>query len=278
MRFESTSIPLASWLRRHPLLGYFTLAFGIAWIGILIVLTAHGFNLATLQPLDTGVMFVAMLLGPSTSGLMLTALLQGRGGMRQLWSRLIHWRVNATWYAVALLTAPLILLAILWPLSLLVEPAFAPRFQWALIGVGLLAGCFEEIGWTGFATPRLLARQHVGMAGLSLGLIWASWHVLVAFLYSFNTMGSAWILSFAIVYVATLTPYRMLMTWVYVSTQSVLLAVLMHASYTGWLLAVFPAASLTQSLLWQSAFAVVLWVAAAATCNDLRLRPKWQGK
>ena len=48
----------------------------------------------------------------------------------------------------------------------------------------------------------------------------------------------------------------------------VLLAVLMHASYTGWLLAVFPATSPAQSLIWQTAFAAVLWLAAVATLRN----------
>jgi membrane protease YdiL (CAAX protease family) len=107
---------------------------------------------------------------------------------------------------VALLTAPLLLLTILWSLSVVMAPAFAPRFQRALLAVGIVAGSFEEIGWTGFATPILLASQRPVMAGLSLGLVWALWHGLVAFLYIYHTMGKAWIVSFAIVYVATLTP------------------------------------------------------------------------
>jgi membrane protease YdiL (CAAX protease family) len=86
------------------------------------------------------------------------------------------------------------------------------------------------------------------MAGLMLGLIWAFWRLLVDFRYNFEAMGTVWPLEFAVVYLATLTPYRILMTWVYLNTKSVLLAVLMHASYTGWLLVLFPAASLTQSL------------------------------
>ncbi|SDR59399.1 CAAX protease self-immunity [Rhizobiales bacterium GAS113] len=165
------------------------------------------------------------------------------------------------WYAVALLTTPLF--AILWPLSAIVAPTFAPRFQWALFGVGLVAGGFEEIGWTGFATPRLLARRRAGMAGLFLGLVWAFRHLLVDFRYNFEAMRMVWPLEFAVVYIATLTPYRILMTWVCMNTRSVLLAVLMHASYTGWLLVLFPATSLTQSLFWQTAFAVMLWLAAA---------------
>ena len=117
----------------------------------------------------------------------------------------MNWQVCAPWYAVALLTVPAILLTILLLLSAVVDPAFAPRFQWALFAVGLFEGSFEEIGWTGSATPRLLARQRLGRAGLSLGLTWAFWHLLVDFRYNIATMGAAGLLEFSIVYFATLT-------------------------------------------------------------------------
>lgn len=259
---------MKDWLRRHPLLVYFALAFGISWGGIACVVATTGFNLAAPQPVATGLFFVAMLLGPSVSSVILTALLEGRAGLCQLGSRLLVWRVGIGWYAIALLTAPLILLAIFWLFAALVSPTFAPHFQSALLAVGLIAGAFEEIGWTGFATPLLLARRGIGAAGLLLGLVWAAWHALVVFLFTYGAMGDAWIWSFAIVYVATLTPYRILMTWVYANTKSVLLAVLMHASYTGWLLAVFPATSPAQSLIWQAVFAALLWLAAAAALRN----------
>ena len=252
-----------TWLRRHSLLGYFAIAFGLSWGGIGIVVTATDFNLAAPQPLATGLFFVAMLLGPSVSSLVLTALTDGRAGLGALGSRLLRWRVGVSWYAVALLTAPLLLLAILWSMSALVAPGFAPRSQWALLAVGLIAGGFEEIGWTGFATPRPLARYGFAAAGLRLGLVWALWHAPVVFLFTFGAMGNAWIWSFVIVYLATLTPYRIIITWVYANTQSVLLAALMHASYTGWLLMLFPATSPTESLVWQAALALVLWCAVA---------------
>jgi CAAX protease family protein len=262
-----------NWLNRHPLSGYFALAFGISWSGILIILAARGFDLSPMQPLEAGLILLAMLLGPSLSGLIVTVILEGRWGLHELGERLMNWRVGIRWYAVALLTIPTILLTILLLLSAVVDPAFAPRFQWALFAVGLVAGSFEEIGWTGFATPRLLALQRLGIAGLSLGLTWAFWHMLVDFRYNIDALGAAWLLEFTVVYIATLTPYRMLMTWVYSNTQSLLLAILMHASFTGWLLVLFPATSLTQSLFWQSAFALTLWgmVAVVLRSNALRL-------
>jgi uncharacterized protein len=204
-----------------------------------------------------------MLLGPSASGVTLTAALDGRAELHQLGSGLLRWKLSVRWYAVALLTTPVFLLAILWLMSAIVAPTFAPRFQWALFGVGLIAGGFEEIGWTGFARPRLLKRQCMGTAGLLLGLVWAFWHLLVDFRYNFEAVGMVWPLEFSVVYIATLTPYRILMTWVYLNTRSVLLAVLMHASYTGWLLFLFPTTSVTLSVSWQTAFVIMLWLAVA---------------
>jgi len=254
---------IASWVRRHPLTAYFALAYGISWGGILILLAGKSFHLAVHQPQDRGLFFVLMLLGPSTSGLALTAVLDGRAGLHELWMRLTRWRVGPQWYAVALLTTPLLVLAILWPLSAFVSPAFAPRFQAAFFALGLVVGSFEEIGWTGFATPRLLHDHSPPMAGALLGLGWALWHLVADATGNISTMGIAWFAWFAVFWMAALPAYRILMTWVYANSKSVLLAVLMHAGYTGWLFVLYPATSFGQGLVWQAGFAASLWVAAA---------------
>jgi membrane protease YdiL (CAAX protease family) len=256
---------IGQWLQRHPLPGFFALAFGISWGGILIVIASRGFDLSALQPLEGGLIFLMMLLGPSVSGLTCTALLKGGTGLHTLWRSAGKWHVAPGWLTIALLTSPALLLLTLLGFATLAGPVFTPGFQWKLFGVGLVAGSFEEIGWTGFATPRLLARHRLGKAGLILGVIWAVWHLLVDFRYNFGAMGVVWPLEFAVVYLATLTPYRMLMTWVFARSQSLLIAILMHASFTGWLLALFPAApTLAQNLAWQAAFALALWAAVGA--------------
>lgn len=264
---------MTNWLRAHHLSVFYLLAFGISWSGILIIAFWVGFDIAAPSALATGLFFIAMLLGPSLGGLVLSCLADGPGGLQNLRMRATRWKVGLYWYAIALFTAPILLLAVLLSLYAFAGPTFAPGFQWMLLAAGLIAGGFEEIGWTGFATPRLLARQGTGTAGLQLGLVWALWHALVVFLFTWGAMGPAWIWSFAIVYLATLVPYRVLMTWVYVHTQSVLVAMLMHASYTGWLLVLFPATSPAQNLIWQSAFAISLWCAAAAVLSRNRRTP-----
>lgn len=248
-----------SFLRRYPLLSYFVLAYAITWGGILIFLASTGFDFASIGLREGLIIFGLMILGPSLSGLLLTAALDGRLGLGELWRRMIRWRVGGRWYAVALLTNPLLLAAILWALSELVSPAYVPGFQAFGLFIGLVAGFFEEIGWTGFATPRLLKRNTPLKAGLILGLLWALWHMLADFSGNIHAMGGNWPLSFFIYWILPLTAYRILMTWVYANTRSVLLAQLMHASYTGWQIALSPAASLSQNLVWQSLFAAALW-------------------
>ncbi len=250
-------------LRRHPLLGYFVLAYGITWGGILLLLASRAFDLATPRPSNLGLVFALMLLGPSVSGLALTAWLEGRAGLRDLWTRVAHWRVGWVWAAVALLTVPLLVLAILWPLSAWVDPAFAPGFKLELFTIGLVAGCCEEIGWTGFATPRWLARRSAWVVGLQLGVLWALWHAAADFSSNHATMGSNWWAWFAVFWLATLPAYRILMTWVYAHTHSVLLAILMHASYTGWLFVLYPSTTFEQGLVWQALFAASLWCVVA---------------
>ena len=68
-------------LRRHPLLGFFGLAFGISWVPILFIMACRGFDLSPLQAAEGGMLFLAMLLGPSVGGLICTALLDGRTGL-----------------------------------------------------------------------------------------------------------------------------------------------------------------------------------------------------
>ena len=70
-------------------------------------------------------LYPMMLVGPSVAGIVLTGLLYGRAGLRELRSRLLRWRVSARWYAVALLTAPLSMVAVLFALSLR-SPEFLP--------------------------------------------------------------------------------------------------------------------------------------------------------
>jgi hypothetical protein len=94
----------------HPVLAYYALTFAISWGGILMVVGGPGgipgtsAQIARLMPLA----IVFMLFGPSIAGILMTALVDGKKGLYELLSHFLEWRVGARWYAVALLTAPVV--------------------------------------------------------------------------------------------------------------------------------------------------------------------------
>lgn len=255
---------IKAFITHHPLVSYFGMAYGITWGAILVFLASKGFQFTSLQVQDTSILFVivfvAMLFGPSSSGLILTVVLEGRKGLRELWLRIKHVKAGLPWYAISLLTVPVLTLVIFSVLNAFVSPIYAPSFRIALGIAGLFAGCFEEIGWTGFATPRLLSKHDPLKAGFFLGILWAFWHMLADFTGNISNLSlTAWIAWFVIYWILPLTAYRILMTWVYSHTQSVFVAQLMHASYTGWLIVLSPATPNT-NLLWEAIFAAILWI------------------
>jgi membrane protease YdiL (CAAX protease family) len=251
-------------LTEHPLLAYFGLAYGITWGGIFLLLIAIGFRFEAVGLPEFGLIFLAMAAGPSTAGLVLTRLVDGQAGWLSLFERMRRWRLGLNWYAISILTNGLTMLAVLAVLSLTVSPAFQPGFMPIGLVFGLLAGFFEEIGWTGFALPRLQSRFNTLAAGLVLGLLWSVWHMLADYSGNIHAMGSAWFVHFLIYWIAPLTAYRILMAWVYKNTESLLLAQVMHAGYTG-VQALFTPTSTTlaENLIWQAAFAVALWLIVA---------------
>ena len=113
---------ISTFIKRYPLLSYFVLVFAISWGGTLIAAGPDGFQSGR----EFGFSYVAMLAGPCVAGIVLTGLLYGRTGLSELLSRLLKWRVDVRWYAVAILTAPLLFMAVLLGLSL-ASPEFIPR-------------------------------------------------------------------------------------------------------------------------------------------------------
>ena len=101
-------------------------------------------------------------------------------------------------------------------------------------------------------------------AGLWLGVLWGLWHApVVDYLGAAAPHGAYW-LPFFLAFIAILTAMRVLIVWVYSNTNSVLLAQLMHASSTGFLVILGPAhVSPAQEVLWYAVYAVVLWMVVA---------------
>jgi membrane protease YdiL (CAAX protease family) len=257
-------------VKKNALLFYFALSLIITWGGILLLIGFDGI-LGRVDISDTQMplLYAVTLLGPSIAGLISIAVFDAREGFRSLASRLRKGKVSFYWYLVALLTAPLLILTLL-----LIFSQFSDVFTPALfsetnkstllltgIFMGLVVGLFEELGWTGFALPKLRQKFSVFTSGIILGLFWGLWH-LPLFVASTKSSGAVPPVLYLLILLFSFLPvYRVLMVWVYDHTESLLLMVLMHAPLSAsQLLLIPPDISGVQLIIFDLTFAVVLWV------------------
>jgi len=249
------------YIKRHPVLTYFVLVYAIAWGAILLVVQAFASRAEADSENLVAIVGLPMLIAPGIAGITVTALVDGRAGLRAMLSRMTRWQVATRWYAVALATMPLLVLAILYGLALLISPAFAPVLSLIALAA-LAAGFFEEIGWTGFAVPRLRARWSLLAVGLGVGALWGLWHGVADYSIRGNALGSFWPITFGL-FVLPLMAWRVLMVWVYDNTKSGVVAQLMHFGYTGSLMLFVPGLSRTDDALVYAVLAVALWIGVA---------------
>jgi membrane protease YdiL (CAAX protease family) len=252
--------------------------FAISWGGILLIIGGPGRLPGTSEQIERLMLFalVALFAGPSIAGILMTSLVSGKTGLHQLVSRLLKWRVAAHWYGIALLPAPLLVTAVtlaLSPLSRDFIPAIVTTdakvslllfgVGWGLAGGGLL----EELGWTGFAVPKLRLRYAAVTTALTVGVLWGVWHFLIA-LWTGGSLAAghwtAYVFGVLFFYLGALPAYRVLMVWVYDRTESLLVPMLMHASLSASTLILQPPLTGAQFVMWNVALAAALWVVVAA--------------
>jgi uncharacterized protein len=201
-------------IERYPLATFFILAYAFAW------------SLALLTSISLLFGFLS-LFGPTAAAILVTASVDGRAGLHALFRRLAIWRVGLRWYIVALGLPALLSLGVVG-LSLALGMPVAVQFS-ALSP--LTATLFflvigEELGWRGFALPRLQARYGGLGASLILGLLWAGWHLPNQLISGLEYYGYGFP-AFALYVV----PMTVLFTWLANQTRgSVLLAWLFHGA------------------------------------------------
>jgi membrane protease YdiL (CAAX protease family) len=290
---EEIMATVEAFIDRHPVLTYFALTFAISWGGMLLIIGGPGAIPAAEGQVDRLMLFVylELLAGPSAAAILLTGLVDGQAGMREFGSRLLKWRVDARWYAVALLTAPLVVTATLLVLSL-TSPGYLPRIytaddkafllQFSIVSA-LIVAIFEELGWTGFVTPRLRQRYGVLATGLILGLLVGAWQFLVVYWVSGGSSGGLPPALFLAGSLFTWQPtYRVLMVWVYDRAASLPVAMLMHTSLIAfWTmstpLTITGGALVSYYLVLSAALWVAIGVVVVANRGQLSPRPAQTG-
>ncbi len=230
---------LTNLLKRHAVIFFFILAYALSWtVEIPLAASAQGW----LQvPVPPALHYLAAF-GPLFAALIITTATEGRQGVRQLLAGLLKWRVGFGWLLFATLS-PIALFAVpaivgyatrgTWPdLALLGEVDYLPY-----LGIGgalllwlLTFGLGEEVGWRGFALPRLQQKYSALTATFILGVVWAFWH-LPAFFYK-DTYRAMGLIGGLPMLLLSILAASIIFTWLYNSTRgSLLVVILFHTLF-----------------------------------------------
>lgn len=201
------------------LLEFFLLAFAISW----------GFWIPSCLP-QIGIHGVPSIpyhaelsgLGPLLGAVVLVGRKQGIAGIREMLARVISRGPGPYW-----IIAPLV------PLLFLSVGLLASKdpFSWTDLTFQLMSflvffGIGEEVGWRGYALPRLQARMNAFASSVVLFVPWALWH-LPRFLSQDDPVAGQ-----IIAWHVALLAGSVVFTWLFNSSQgSLMAAVLFHATY-----------------------------------------------
>ena len=245
---------------------YFALAFVLAWVfWVPAALSERG---AIGRSLPTALLVVLGTFAPSVAAVLVAASKGGGAGARSLLGQLLRWRVRPGWYVVALFgPAALMMVAIGMYVALGgAAPDFPEPSRWPLVAVNLVLVLLiggplgEELGWRGFALPRLQARHGALRASVVVGVVWALWHLPL-----FAVPGAPQSQVPFSLFVVQAVALSVFFAWAYNGTKGRLpVVLLLHASVNTWAGALRILPEATGSLLpWLLATALACVMAVA---------------
>ena len=227
---------MAKWIGKHSLPVYFVLAFAWSWGwwgGQIFTTPPEAIQSGNLPPTF---IFFALLggIGPSVAGIAVSLIAGGKKQAGALLSGLKRGRFGIGWYAAAILAVPVLTLV-----QAGLQALTARAVTWnpgPMLALGLMWPLFssfgEEIGWRGFALPRMQQRFSPLKASLLLGLVWGLWHLPTDYI-GYSSYGWVYLLMFLLLGPVTLTAHSVIMTLIYNrSGGSLIPMVLYHYTVT----------------------------------------------
>jgi membrane protease YdiL (CAAX protease family) len=229
-----------SFVNSYPIASFFILALALGAATMYLVVQR-------VLPADLA---LSSALSASIAGIIMTAVEDGRAGLKLMLNRLLIWRVGIGYWIFALLfLIPAILLGSAFnpffngdPISFSnMKPAFniLPMF----IIFFVVSGLGQELGWTGFLIPRLQARFGALASCVSRGILGGIWHLPLLIYSGLQPSAFAifpyggWIAQngFLVVFITLnlmfLLPWSIFLTWIFNNTKgSLLLVAILHGS------------------------------------------------
>lgn len=255
--------PRSSIIARYPLVTYFVLAYAISWALVLLVPVSLAFALLA-------------LFGPTAAALIVLWLTEGKAGIAALFRRIVLWRASLVWYLAAIGVPLLVYVAVKFLHSLISDTPFevasGTPIPLLLTLAVLVIG--EEIGWRGYALPRLQARNNSLVSSLILGVLWAGWHLANGTIKGLEYYWSGFPAFLFFVVAQTL-----IFTWLANHTKnSVFLAWILHASVNVFGSLFFVGEQVTQWWLAGAGFAIVALVVILVQGVNLGRSPTAQAE
>jgi membrane protease YdiL (CAAX protease family) len=213
--------------QRHGtwLVVYFVLTFVVTWSCWALAAYLRG------SPALSQAIFLIGVFTPGILAVAFTLRVEGEAGVRAILGRIAKWNVSWRFYAFAIAFMPFLKLVAAalhraltgsWPRF--GDTPIVLMLAALLVSTWVQAG--EEIGWRGYALPRMSRRLGLGAASVLLGLIWASWHLPLFFYPNSDMRGQ----SFAL-YFAQVMAISVVIGWLYWRTgRSLLVVMLFHAA------------------------------------------------
>jgi membrane protease YdiL (CAAX protease family) len=258
-------------------IAFFLLTFALTWLSWATASELSRSGQANGASLAAGGLVLLGTIAPSLVALALTARREGRAAVQTLLRRVVQADVGLRWYVFAVGFMPAIKLTV--ALVHRVVVGAWPRFgdeSWVLMFGAILISMWvqagEEIGWRGYALPRLSERVGLAPASVILGVIWAAWHLPLFVMLDSDKLGQ----SFPI-YLVQVTALSVAAAWLYWRTNgSLLLVMILHAAVNNTKDIVpsavqgasDPSAFSRSPVAWLTV--ALLWVAAAFFLTQMR--------
>ena len=228
---------ITSFIKRNPLISMYVIMFSLAW-SVMIPQSLYSQGILS-TPIPE---FLEILIGwsPAIASILVSAVVAGRAGVRELLGRFLIWRVGLRWYLVGVFLLAFIILGgiglhTIFGGEMPVIPATdSPLWQTALIFIAMILFLslfnMEEIAWRGFALAHLQVRYGAMVATLLIAIPEVLLHLPLFWLTDsfIRSVGIDWFSAFSIAAVC-------IYVYVFNKTKgSLIIVTILHSSQNAW--------------------------------------------
>ncbi|MCU7667436.1 CPBP family intramembrane glutamic endopeptidase [Bacillus thuringiensis] len=240
LKAKNSPTGLRGLLESRPLTSFFVMSYVFSWVILIPFILSQWDVFPKTKAFD--IFFVAnAFVGPMLAAYIMIRTLEGKESWKRVRKSIISIKVGLNWYLFTLIVIPAAMF-----LGMVILNGGIPTFQdltskffitylISFVVTFFLGGPLpEEIGWRGFALPRLQSRFGPLKATLLLSVLWAFWH-LPHFLTSAQRGGPDSDLSILYIhlpiFILMCFPISIILTWVYNCNRgNLFIVMLVHAS------------------------------------------------